>query len=374
MRVLHVINGEYYSGAERVQDLLALRLHDLGFEIGFACVKPDIFPDERTAKSIPLHQVPMSSRYDIGAALKLAGIIKENRYSLIHTHTPRAVLLGRAATLITNVPIVHHVHSPTARDTESFVKNFANTITERISLVGVSRLIAVSKSLESYLHRQGFNNKRICMVHNGVPTPGPLASRPLPRGNWNIGVVALFRPRKGLEILLEALARLKAGGASITLRAVGGFVSAEYQMKTMQLCADLGLEHDAIWTGFCRQVDRELAKMDVFVLPSLYGEGLPMVILEAMAMGVPVVASSVEGIPEVIDHGHSGLLVPPGDSEMLAARILDLINGQYDWDVIRKKAYRTQVENFSDGAMASGVAAVYKKVLGDAKEKPDIRY
>lgn len=374
MRVLQVINGEYYSGAERVQDLLALGLQELGYEPAFACVKPGIFPDKRIAKAIPLFRVPMSSQYDIRAALKLVNIIKKNKYLLVHTHTPRAAVIGRIAAWIARVPMVHHVHSPTARDTEDSRKNVINSASERISLLGVKRLIAVSQSLEGYLKEQGFNINRIRVVRNGVPTPGPLPVRNAPAGQWTIGMVALFRPRKGLEILLEALSRLRAAGNAVSLVAVGAFVSPEYQDTIMRLCGSLNLHQHVTWTGFCQRVNQELANMDVFVLPSLYGEGLPMVVLEAMAMGVPVAASSVEGIPEVITHGYSGLLVPPGDSQALADRISDLIEGRFAWSAIREQAYRVQTNEFSDRAMSEGVAAVYREVLRDVAEDPPLRH
>ena len=90
------------------------------------------------------------------------------------------------------------------------------------------------------------------------------------------------------------------------------------------------------WTGFTRDVAAELRQMDLLVLPSLFGEGLPMVVLEAMAAGVPVVATRVAGIPEAIRHGRDGVLVTPGDPEDLARAIADVVGGQYDWSALRR--------------------------------------
>lgn len=365
MRVLHIINGEHYAGAERVQDLLAIKLNDLGYEIGFACIKPGEFPQRRMAKLARLHCVPMSSRLDLWAAFRLARIVKENQYRLIHTHTARSALVGRIVSFVSGVPMVHHVHSPTARDTESWIRNILNTASQKFSLLGTKYLIAVSDSLAKYMQECGLGEKPIKVIPNGVPSRPQLTSKERPQTDWAIGCIALFRPRKGLEILLEALAQLHAEDFRVTLLAVGGFETPEYEDFIKRRSVQLGVESKIVWAGFREDVNAELAKMDLFVLPSLFGEGMPMVILEAMAMGVPVLASAVEGVPEVLEHNLSGLLVPPGDPDALADAIANLIQGKSDWGALREAAYRAQVERYSDETMAAAVAQIYGEVLAD---------
>ena len=120
------------------------------------------------------------------------------------------------------------------------------------------------------------------------------------------------------------------------LRAVGGFETPDYEQHIHREVARLGLECAIDWTGFTRDVPAELARLDLFVLPSLFGEGLPMVVLEAMAAGIPLVATRVEGIPEAIRPGIDGLLATPGDAEALAAAIDSYLTGQADWQAIRR--------------------------------------
>ncbi len=363
VRVLHLINGEHYSGAERVQDLLALRLPEFGFAADFACLKLRRFGVCRQSQTAELFDLPMRSRIDLGPAYKVAALVRRNKYRVLHSHTPRAALIGRVAAALTGVPLVHHVHSPTAVDSTRRWRNRFNTAVERLSLARASGVIAVSRSLGDYARRQGIDPELVYVVSNGVPTQGPLTVRPAPAGTWTVATVALFRPRKGLEVLLEALALARSAGLPIRLRAVGGFETTDYEAHIRREVERLQVGPWIDWTGFTRDVAGELAQSDLFVLPSLFGEGLPMVVLEAMAAGVPVVASRVEGIPEAIRDGQDGLICAPGDPHDLAAAIGRFARGEADWQSIRTSAHRRQAEHFSDRSMAQGVAEVYRRVL-----------
>jgi len=366
VRVLHVVNGEHYAGAERVQDLLALRLPNKGFEVGFACVKPDRFPVLRQSRHSPLYELPMRGRVDLAPARRLARIIRDERFRLVHTHTPRAAFVGRLAAALAGVPAVHHLHSPTACDTTHRLRNLLNATSERLSLLGVASVIAVSRSLEQYGRRLGIPPERLSVVCNGVPSRGELAPRSTPVGEWTLGAVALFRPRKGLEVLLAALAELRAAGISVRLRAVGSFETPDYERQIKQLAQQLDVAAAIDWRGFRSEVNRELDQMDLFILPSLFGEGLPMVILEAMAAGVPVIATRVEGVPEAVRDGCDGLIIAPGDARELAANVARVLAGEVDWQALRASAHARQAEFFSDRSMAAGVAQVYKRVLKSA--------
>jgi glycosyltransferase involved in cell wall biosynthesis len=363
LRVLHVINGEHYSGAERVQDLLALNLLHNGFEVGFACLKPGRFAAMRQSQAAPVVDLRMSSRLDLRPALRLARLIRRERYVLVHTHTPRAALIGRLASALAGVPLVHHVHSPTANDSTRTRQDRWNARIERFSLRGVSSVIAVSHSLAGYTACQGISPGRISVVPNGVPVRGPLETRAAPTQSWTLGTVALFRPRKGLEVLLDAMSLLRSRGIDVRLRAAGDFETAEYEQKIHQRVRQLGITDRVHWVGFTQDVPAELARMDLFVLPSLFGEGLPMVILEAMAAGVPIVATRVEGVPEAIRDGIEGLIASPNDPTDLARAIARFTHGQADWAQLRVAAHQRQAERFSDRSMAEGVAEVYQRVL-----------
>ncbi len=243
------------------------------------------------------------------------------------------------------------------------LRNWLNNTTERFSLAGVTCLICVSESLTRHMQRAGIARGRIVTIPNGVPGAGPLTHRRTPQDLWTLGTIALFRPRKGLEILLESLAQLRSESVPVRLRAVGQFETPQYERAMHRLASQLDVDALIDWVGFTRDVRGELERMDVFVLPSPFGEGLPMVVLEAMAAGVPVVASRVEGVPEAVRDGVDGVLTAPGNVGDLAHALRWFVEHPGDWQRLRESAHRRHGETFSDLRMAQQVAGVYEQVL-----------
>ena len=361
--VLHLINGEHYSGAERVQDLLACCLPEFGFDVGFACLKPGKFPQARTAQHVQLFSTPMKSRLDFTAMRSLIRVIRQHGYQLLHAHTPRTLMLGACLKMCTQLPLVYHVHSPTSRDSTRPVQNWINARIESASMRMADRLITVSQSLAAVLQNQGVRPKRISVVRNGVPVATRRRSDVRPSGAWTVGTVALFRPRKGIEVLIDALAILRERGLNLKLRAVGPFETEDYERKIKRQVGDRGLEDHVCWTGFTSDVSQELTRMDLFALPSLFGEGLPMVVLEAMAAGVPVISTLVEGVPEAVRDGWDGALARPNDAAAFAEAMRRVIE-DWDWNKLQSNGIKRHAECFSDRCMAAGVADVYRQVCG----------
>ena len=370
-RVLHVINGQHYAGAERVQDLLAQQLPRFGYEVVLACVKPDKFPAVRRCQETPLHEVRMRSRLDLRAIKRLVKIVKCEDISIIHAHTPRTVMLASQVSRMTDTPLVYHVHSPTSNDSTRRFQNWVNQLVERHSLRRVDRLITVSHSLRQHMIEAGFDSEIISVVPNGVPAGRQRRSTASPASTWTLGTVALFRPRKGTEVLLEAVAKLSQQHKPVHVLAVGGFETPEYEQSLKQRCRDLDIEPHVTWTGFCSMVDAKLPAMDLFVLPSLFGEGLPMVVLEAMAAGLPVIGTQVEGVPEAVRDGQDGLLVAPRDATALAGAVAQFIDGQRDWVGMRQTVIGRHAAHFSDATMAQGVAAAYDQVQAESHNSSD---
>jgi glycosyltransferase involved in cell wall biosynthesis len=360
---LHLVDGEHYCGAERVQDLLAKQLPRYGCEVGFVCVKPQRFPNARETKTAPLIEMPTRNRYDFRVVKRLAELIRSEAYDLVHAHTPRAAIVGRLAARSAGVPFVYHVHSLAGRESTHRLLKWFNATAVWTAVRGADRLIAVSPNMRDYMIACGISADRIVCVPNGVPITNIRVERRPPTETWTLGAIALFRPRKGIEVLLEALAVLRSRNVNVRLRAVGGFETPQYKAQVLRFADRLGLAEAIDWIGFTRSVNRELAKINLFTLPGLVGDGLPMAVLEAMAAGLPVVASRVEGVPAAVVHRETGLLVEPGSVSQLVQAIEEVIGGGVDYSALSRGARAHHAESFSDTTMAARVAKVYREIL-----------
>lgn len=363
IKILHLINGEYYAGAERVQDLLALNLPAHGYEVSFACLKPVLFPEARVCKDAPLFSLPMRSAFDLRLVGRLVRLIQKERFSLIHTHYTRGNLLGGMASIVTRVPLVQHIHGVIGFDSDTICKKYLNILVERLAMTQAREIIAVSNQLQSSIRAKSILGSKLRVIHNGVPINPNLPDRSLNMANPVIGTVAFWRPGKGLEQLLHALHKLSVARQPFALHVVGGFITDHYESTIKTLAHELGLFGHIRWIGHTQKVHDLLREMDLFVLPSL-SEGLPMVILEAMAAGVPVVATDVGGISEAIRPGVDGLLVPAQDHVALAKAIQTLASTASLWADCRKSAHQRQTTLFSDKHMTSKVAETYSRLLG----------
>ncbi|MDP2180849.1 MAG: glycosyltransferase [Methylicorpusculum sp.] len=364
-KILHIINGEFYSGAERVQDLLASNLINYGYEVYFACIKPKRFRTYSSYFSKNIFDFQMNSQFDLSVVLSITQFVKKNHISLIHTHTPRSALIGAFVSTITKIPFVHHLHSPTSNDTENSLRNYINSTIERFVIKKALKVIVVSNSLKKYAIKElKCNSDLVEVILNGVPiVPIDYSLSIQNKRIITIGIIALFRPRKGLEILLEAISLVVKRGYSIKLRAIGIFETEMYKSLITKLIDNLELNDHVEWVGFSDNINFELTKIDILVLPSLYGEGLPMVILEAMANGVPVIATNIEGIKDAIPTDNYGLVVDPGCPEMIAMKIIYLMTHHETWASIRKQAHKRQNETLSDVNMSIKLSKIYDRIL-----------
>lgn len=363
-RVLHIINGEHFSGAERVQQLLGRQLPTLGIEAHFACLKPGKFATLCGLKEEFVNEVSMRSRFDLSILRQLRRIVSERNIDILHAHTPRTALITSLLALRTGLPWIYHVHSPAARDSTRNAINRVNHLIERYALGNCQRVITVSRSLRREMLKIGVSRKRLTVVPNGVPAIEPIESADrLGRTHWRIGMVALMRPRKGVEIALQAMQLLKQRKLPVSLELIGGFETDAYQQQVLTLLESLDLDDCVQCSGFTSDIPTAIRRLDALLLPSLFGEGMPMVILEALAAAVPVVATRVEGTPEVIRDGVEGYLAQPGNATSLADQLARLTSSRSAWQAMSARAVARHRSTFSDHQMAERVARVYRQLV-----------
>ncbi len=362
-RVLHVINGEHFSGAERVQQLLGKQLPKFGVAADFACVKPGKFSALCGLSEEQVFEAAMKGRFDLSAVSKLKRIVLDRNIDILHAHTPRTALITSILAMRTGLPWVYHVHSPTARDSTRGFVNRLNQLIERYSIRNCQQLITVSRSLRREMLRLGVPRSRLAVVPNGVPAIEPIdATARLGDSSWRLGMIALMRPRKGVEVALEAMKLLKDRGLPVSLELIGGFETEGYQRQTFELLERLELSDCVHWSGFTNDVPSVIRRLDAMLLPSLFGEGMPMVVLEALAAGVPVVATSVEGTPEVVRDGIEGFLAEPASAVSLSEKIALLTRDRSAWSAMSQRALTRHRESFSDERMTQRVARLYQRI------------
>jgi glycosyltransferase involved in cell wall biosynthesis len=367
LSVLHLINGEHFSGAERVQQLLGKRLPSCGVATDFACLKPGKFVEFCDLPPDSVFSVHMRKRFDLGVVERICNLVRASQYDLLHAHTPRSALIAARVSQKLGTPWVYHVHSPTARDSSRVWINRINDLVERWSLRNCSKIITVSRSLRRELVKRGIARQRIVCIPNGVPAITPIdLSNKITSEQWTLGMIALFRPRKGLEVLLDAIRLLPKNAPKIHVRVIGGFEAEEYRTAMLKMVQDYRLQDQVTFTGFTNDIPKALAELDGMILPSLYGEGMPMVVLEALSAGVPVIATKVEGTPEVVRDGIEGYLAEPRDAQSLKDAILKFTSSRIKWAAMSEQAVDRHRDRYSDVKMAVSTAEVYRSVAKSA--------
>jgi len=266
----------------------------------------------------------ISHRYDRRAIAVLRQEIADFQPGIIHLFNNRAVLNGLRAARGRPVKIVVY------RGNVGNVSFFDPLAWLRYLNPRIDRIVCVSDAVREYLAGVGafgwhLPSERLVTIHKGhdlrwyTDPPVDLAALGVPRDAFVVGCVANWRPRKGVEVLLEACARLPTG-MPIHVVLVGNMDSPRLARI---VAAHPGRER-IHRLGFRRDAAAVAAAFDIAVLPAVKREGLPKTVIESMAYGVPTIATRVGGVAEIIEDGISGLIVPPGDADALAAAIARL--------------------------------------------------
>jgi glycosyltransferase involved in cell wall biosynthesis len=293
----------------------------------------------------------------------LAAHLAEVRPDVIHNHMYRAETVGtRAAMALAEIGhrrpwVVSTVHSSRVRHDRD--KQVLRDLTPHMD-----QLIAVSQMIEAKLVHEGRTSAPVRRIYNGVDLSRyddtvPCCTLPedygLEPGSQIVGVIARLEPEKGHPTLLEAWPAVLRAVPDAYLLIIG---EGSRREALESLVRDLRIAHRVVFTGRRDDVPEVTAALDVAVLPS-YREAQGLSILEAMALSRPVVASNVGGIPEMIDDGVTGLLVPPHDAEALSAAIVRLLRDHPFADTIARAGHDLVHERFCVELMVSAIQTIY---------------
>ncbi len=371
VRVCHVAMGDLWAGAE-VQ-LLALmtylvRLEE--FECSVILFNEGRLADELRKLPLSVSVIPEKHHGPISIALRLAKIFRQTRPDIVHTHKYKDSILATTAARCVGIPhVIRVIHGmPEPFKGLSNVNMALYTMVDRF-VTGwlVDKVVAVSLDIEKVLVRI-YRENRVVRIHNGIDLEVVQArtQRPEKRKEWHfddtvtlIGTVGRLVPVKGHAVLLEALRILRQSDPTVMLLVVGdGPLRGQLASEVKRL----GLEKFVRFAGHQAESYDFINMMDVFVLPSLH-EGIPMVLLEALALQRPVVATRVGGIPEVIVHGQTGLLAEPADASSLARLIRQMVQDSGKAVSIGAAGRAHVEEEFTARIMAGRTAKLYEQVL-----------
>jgi glycosyltransferase involved in cell wall biosynthesis len=318
MRIAHVVIGGDIAGGQMVALRLAQAARAAGHEVRFVSPTRGPFLELVRSAAMETDVVPIGGALDIRAVVRLTRQLRRARIDLVHVHGHFSVnVVGRLAARLAGARVLSHMHIENAfrSDKGRAAQVMLDNATARLCY----SIVAVSEATAAELRRQGYPERRLVVVHNGIDVepakPVRLAEGP------TILEVARLADVKGQQLLLRALTDLEA-----TAVLVGRDLEQDgaYERKLRAEAERLGVADRVVFAGYRTDVPALLAGCDVFCLPSEM-EGLPIVLLEAMAQGKPVVATRVGGTPELVVHGETGLLVPPGDVDALAAGLEQLL-------------------------------------------------
>lgn len=349
---------------------LALGLSDHGFEPWLAGPEEAVVYPPLEEAGLPIARLPFVRGYgrpavDARALRRLTAILARGDFDLMHVHSAKAGVLGRIAAPLTRTPVVYSPHSfPFVGEFGTPRRIFATTV-ERMLGPATDHILCVA----DYERRLALEKKlvpgdRLTVVHNGsLPCPdgvepaaelaafaseGPLAA-----------AIAVLRPQKSVDVFVDAAPLILEQVPEARLAVVGnGYQREELEQRASRL----GIGPRLRFFDFTPPAAQQLKAVDVFVLPSSW-EAFPISILEAMACGVPQVATDVGGTGEATIDGQTGLLCPPRDPPALAAQVVKLLQDPNLRELMGAAARARHEQEFGVDTMVAKTAALYRRVL-----------
>jgi glycosyltransferase involved in cell wall biosynthesis len=366
----HLAYGEAIHGAGRMMIEMTMGFSPDAVRVT-SCVLRDGGPlgEKLHERGVPLHFLA-AHRYSPLPLVTLRRIIREQKIDVIHVTDYQAATLGRLAAKLAGIPAIVHVRSHHSEFQRVPYPWYMEQVNRKLAS-GTARAIANSESLRQFaIERMGFHPEQVVTIHNPVSRfTMPEVTREqvaklrqeyaIPEGTPVIGSVTRFYTSKGICYLINAFAKVRAAIPEARLLLVGdGPLAPELRRQASAL--ELG--DSVIFAGFRADAAAHLPLFTIAAVPSLE-EGIGNVAIEAIASGVPVIASRTGGLPEVVSEGKSGLLVVPADSAQLAAQLLRVLQSP---DLLEKLRVgcRAEAARFSLDNYTTRLEQVYREVTG----------
>jgi glycosyltransferase involved in cell wall biosynthesis len=377
IRVLHVLDSFDLGGAQEVvANLLACADRDK-FELEVASMhRHGVYSDRFRALGAPIHSLSLHKLLPLYVPNLLA-LLRRGRFDIVHTHLTASNLIAKPLAASVHTPVlINHDHANDASRRDRRLICAADRWANRFS----SHICAVSQSTRRFLvEEEHIGPAKVTVVHNGIDlqrfVPGRIsreeARRPLglPTEGFCLAGVGRLTPQKNFVLLLETAARLREHRSDFFVALAG---TGPLESALRRQCAELGLNEAVHFLGHIEDTSRLYPALDLLVMPSLF-EGLPMVLLEAMAMRVPVVASAVDGVAEIVDNDREGVLLSGWDAGNFCRGIHALLDDAPRRHRLTDAASDKVQRQFSRESMTRNIEDIYKKCLTAAPGGPRMR-
>jgi glycosyltransferase involved in cell wall biosynthesis len=367
MTIAHLVIGGDVAGGQLIALAFARAARNRGDRVLFLSPTRGPFTELVEREGMDVRIVDVSRTFHLGGALRLARKLRREHVDVLHTHTALAAnVLSRVAGRLGGVAVVSHIHIENHFRPNRFARAVHSALDNTTARLA-ARVLAVSGSTRDTLVAQGYPSRLVEVVHNGidVETQGSLradglrAELGVPADATVVGEIGRLCDVKGQRELIEATALLPDVHVVLVgddLEQAGAYRT---QLEELARARDVGDRVHLL--GFRSDAGELLDQFDVLVLPS-WIEGLPGVVLEAMAHGKPVVATPVGGTPELVVDGETGVLVPPRDPTALAAAIRALLTDPEGARALGAAGRARAEREFSETAMIARVLEVYDAV------------
>ncbi len=375
-RVMYMIDALGHGGAERNLFGFLKHLDTQRYEprvCALSVKQGNVVAEDIRALGVEVDLLEVGRLLDPRGGKRLRGYLNEHRPAVLHSHLDYAAMLGGRSCRALGIPHVTTLHTMDgfACHTRAY---WRQRLLYRSLQQSCSRVIAVSESVRTHhLQRSGLDAGKVITIHNGIELQrfGPVtrerrdavrASFGVPPDAPLIVTVAVLRPAKGIQHLIDAVPAICNTQHETRVLIIG---TGSHESSLKDQAAALGVAERVIFAGHREDVPALLGAGDIFVLPTLR-DALPTVVIEAMAAGTPVVASGVDGLMEMIDHGATGLLVPPADASELASACLKLLNQSALSASITRAAGIAVEQRFGIGVHVKRVTELYEEVITKA--------
>ena len=312
---------------------------------------------------------------DFKALLRLYRILRKERPQIVHTHTAKAGFLGRLAAQMAGVPvIIHTYHGHVLNGYYGPAKSWLLKMMERGLARFTDRLVAVSELVKEDLIAYGVAPpEKISVIPLGFDLEPFFECESL-KGEFRrelglgtddklVGIIGRIFPIKNHRLFLESAAQIEQQESNVRFVIVG---DGTLRSETERYAQDLSIHQQVIFTGWRRDLPRIYADLDLLVVSS-DNEGTPVSAIEAMASGCPVVATEVGGLPDVVQNGKTGYLVPPKQPEALATAMLKLIRDPETATQMGRSAQQSVKGRFSVNRLVSDIEGLYEELLTSKK-------